>query len=145
MYNRINTINTAVRYVWKLLRVNLEFSLQGKTFFFCFFNFTSIREDGYSLNFLWSSLRDINKSNHYATPQTYTVLCVNYISIKLEEKTNKKKPKQLTITKVLQRVYNLLKSLYVFIEFPPVTQSLCSLNPFLNTLPQLYEPSWSRL
>ena len=33
MYNMINTINTAVCYITKLLTVNPEFSSQGKIYF----------------------------------------------------------------------------------------------------------------
>ena len=56
------------------LRVNPEFSSQGKKFFF--FNVVSVWDDGCSLHLLWSSFHEVCKSNHYATLWTCTVLSI---------------------------------------------------------------------
>ena len=65
--------------------VNPEFLSQGKHFFY-FFNFVTIWGDRCSLNLLWSSFHDVCKSNHYAGHLKPTVLYINYVSTKLEEK-----------------------------------------------------------
>lgn len=65
-------------------RVNPKSHYCKENFFFTSY----LWEDGCSLNLLSSSFHDICKSL-CCTPYTYTVLYVNYTSIKLEEKINK--------------------------------------------------------
>ena len=70
-------------YVRVVKRVVLKnFHHKEKSFFF--FPLNSVYEVMDSHNLLWSSFHDVCKSNH--DPVTNTVLYVNYISIKLEEK-----------------------------------------------------------
>ena len=66
MYNMINIINTAVCYIWKILREqNPKNSHHKKKKYFSFFSFVFIWDDGCSLNLLWSSFHDVCESNHY--------------------------------------------------------------------------------
>ena len=82
MYNMINTIDTAVCYIWKLLnRVNPKSSHhKEKTLFFYFFNFVSIWDDGCSLNLLWSSFRDISHIIMLYTLNSYSAVYLLYLS-----------------------------------------------------------------
>ena len=58
----INTFNTAVCHV-KLVRGLILNSHQKEKKFY-FFDFVSIRDDGYSLNLLWLSFYDACKADH---------------------------------------------------------------------------------
>ena len=59
----IHIINTATSYIWKLLRVDPEFSSQEKKKSFVFFFFLSIWDDGCSLKF-----HEVCKSYYHSTP-----------------------------------------------------------------------------
>ena len=67
-------------------RVNPKSFHHKEDFFLYFFTFVSLRDNGCSLNLLWSSFHDVCESNFCAVCLKLTVLCVYYISIKLEEK-----------------------------------------------------------
>ena len=76
MYNLTDIIKTTVCYVWKLLkRVNPKKSSHHKeNFYFYFFNFISVWNDGCSLNILWYSFHDIHFIMLY-TLNLYSAVC----------------------------------------------------------------------
>ena len=74
MYNMVNIINTAVRYGEQILS-----SHHKEKYFFYFFNFVSVRDDGYSLNLLWSSFHNVCKSKCYAL-NLYSAVCQLYLN-----------------------------------------------------------------
>ena len=60
MYNMINIINTAVCYIWKLLREQILGSHHKENiFFFLFLLFCIFMRWWMSLNLLWSSVPDV--------------------------------------------------------------------------------------
>lgn len=65
MSNVINTVNTAVCYLWKVVKkVNNQVLSQEKNFFM-FLRFVCIRDDACSLSFV-IAFKDNVKPNHYA-------------------------------------------------------------------------------
>ena len=90
MYNMMNIINTDVHYMKDVKRVNPNSSYhKGKKTFFpislmlYLYELTDVDYHTYCGN----HYHDVFKSNHYVVQlKTYTMLYVNYISIKLEEK-----------------------------------------------------------
>ena len=63
----------------------LSSHLKEKNYFY-FFNFVPIRDDEYVWNLWWKALHNICKSYDYVVHLKFIVLCVNYISTKLESK-----------------------------------------------------------
>lgn len=84
----INTTNTATHYIRKLLREKILGLLTTKNgVFIYFFHFVSIWDDGCSLKVTAVIISwYMYVKSLCRTPETYTVLYANYISIKLEEK-----------------------------------------------------------
>ena len=86
MYNMMNIINTTVHYMKDVKRVLIT---RGKKPFFPISLMLYLYElmDVDYHTYCGNHYHDVGKSNHYAVQlKTYTMLYVNYISIKLEEK-----------------------------------------------------------
>ena len=58
-------------YMKVVKRGNPKSSHLKENSFFYFFNFVSIRDNGCSLNKLWSSFHDVCKSHHFAVHKIF--------------------------------------------------------------------------
>ena len=80
MYNIINIINTAVYYIWKLLKEkSLRFLITKKTFFY-FFNFVSTWDERCLLNLSWQLFHYVSQIAMLYTLNLYSAICPLYLN-----------------------------------------------------------------